>query len=1129
MRTSTGIFGRFRWASLLLVAGLAACSGNKKVVTVSVSPQAAVVFLGGSQQFTATVEGTSNTNVTWSVSGSGCSGNACGTISSTGLYTAPTTLPNPNTVTVTATSQADPNAKATATVTLDSGVRVTMHPTQATIGTGERITLTATVSGTTNLAVSWAVNGVANGDDTHGHICVVGSNPCQAPSSAVNTVDYVAPANAPTAPVQVTATAAADSTKVGTVQITVLAAVDPVLASMTPTVVAQGAVAQDLYLVPLAPSSFFSTSTVLVNGVAVPTTFIRTTLLRARVPSGLLQAAGPVSVVVQAQNGHVSNALTLNVQPTRPAIVSFNPVSVPQCPSGGCGPATVVLHGGYFSPSTQVSFNGQLVGATLNGPNELAVSIPGTALQQAGLYELTLNNPGASPSVAGINVAVEPDPTANPPTVVATVATGTNPTAVAVNSATGVAVVANTGANSITLIDLVHCSGGSCPTATVPVGNTPTGVAVDPIHNLALVVNQGDKTLSVVDLTGLTTTQTIALPSSLIPVSIGFNPETGHALIANQSTNQATFVDFTVNPPAVQTIDLTQNQTRPGGTGGQPRVVVVPRLDWAIVTPGGAGAISAVDMSHTTFIPGTGQQTLNIVFSFTLSATAQGIALQAVTDRLLLTDPNGGNAAIFNLLNQSVTAVIGVGNGVVASAVNPLTNVGVVVNRLASTITLIDLTTGLTVGNPVSVGGLPNDIAVDPVSNQAVVVNQGDGTVSVVSLGALRPLALTAAVPSRLFTSSAPVTLTLWGAGFQAGAIVRVDGVPLSSSNVQVISPRQLSVTLAPSLLTTARLLNLDVQNPDGSLSSLIQVPVLQPVAVGNSPVAVALDPTRRLAVVTNAADRTVSLVNVDNGTVQATVNVGTNPQAVGVLWRLGKAVVANQGDNNASIVDLDTASATVGQLAQTSGLAQGPIAVAIDQDQGNALVANQVSNNVSVMMADQGTFVRTIAVDQGPLGVAVDPDLQVGAVLAATQSPPQIDLIDLSQVPPFLTAHLPGANLPIGIDLDPIHHLFLVADSGGNRLLAVDPQTAKIVQNIAVGINPTALAYNFQTRMAVTVNVASHTASVIEVTPSGSQVRQLLLVDGSSQQSVAIDPLTNRAVVVDQAHNRILLVPIGH
>ena len=52
------------------------------------------------QQFTATVNGSANPNVTWAISG----GSAGGTISPTGLYTSPAVVPSPATVTVTATS-----------------------------------------------------------------------------------------------------------------------------------------------------------------------------------------------------------------------------------------------------------------------------------------------------------------------------------------------------------------------------------------------------------------------------------------------------------------------------------------------------------------------------------------------------------------------------------------------------------------------------------------------------------------------------------------------------------------------------------------------------------------------------------------------------------------------------------------------------------------------------------------------------------------------------------------------------------------------------------------------------------------------------------------------------------------
>lgn len=85
-------------------------------VTVSVQPVTAQVAVNGTRQFTATVTGAANTAATWTVEG----GAAFGTVSATGLYTAPGTLPNPVTATVRARSVADPAQSATAVVTITS-------------------------------------------------------------------------------------------------------------------------------------------------------------------------------------------------------------------------------------------------------------------------------------------------------------------------------------------------------------------------------------------------------------------------------------------------------------------------------------------------------------------------------------------------------------------------------------------------------------------------------------------------------------------------------------------------------------------------------------------------------------------------------------------------------------------------------------------------------------------------------------------------------------------------------------------------------------------------------------------------------------------------------------------------
>lgn len=84
-------------------------AGPSVAVAPGISPHLAP---GQTQQFTATIAGTGNTGVTWSISPQ------IGSISPTGLYTAPANVTNPGKVIVTAASQADPTRTATAIVQL---------------------------------------------------------------------------------------------------------------------------------------------------------------------------------------------------------------------------------------------------------------------------------------------------------------------------------------------------------------------------------------------------------------------------------------------------------------------------------------------------------------------------------------------------------------------------------------------------------------------------------------------------------------------------------------------------------------------------------------------------------------------------------------------------------------------------------------------------------------------------------------------------------------------------------------------------------------------------------------------------------------------------------------------------
>jgi hypothetical protein len=126
--------------SLALASGCAK-GGNgigPAQVTVTVTGQPSV-YPSQATTFTASITPSSTSQVvTWSVSGSACtgSGNPCGTINaSTGAYVAPATVPSPAGVTITATSQAD--STATGSLGIDIvDITTDVSPASLSVGTG---------------------------------------------------------------------------------------------------------------------------------------------------------------------------------------------------------------------------------------------------------------------------------------------------------------------------------------------------------------------------------------------------------------------------------------------------------------------------------------------------------------------------------------------------------------------------------------------------------------------------------------------------------------------------------------------------------------------------------------------------------------------------------------------------------------------------------------------------------------------------------------------------------------------------------------------------------------------------------------------------------------------------------
>jgi YVTN family beta-propeller protein len=880
------------------------------------------------------------------------------------------------------------------------------------------------------------------------------------------------------------------------------------------------------------------------------------------------------------QSGVLSGVARVTIVAAAPALISTSPDSTTQVQNGGS--LSINFDGGYYTSQTIAEIDGNVRSATVLNSRQLNVTADSTDLTTAGLFSVSARNSNVPQQITAGNFAIAPT---DSPTVLTTLGVGTNPNSVAINTATGIAVVANSGDNSISLIDLEPTS----PTYlqkvnTISVGKSPMSVAVDCIRNLALTANNGDASVSVVDLSSGTVKTTITSQLTVYPYAVGINPLTGLALVAYQNSSTASIIDL-----SSLTVTATgQIQT----TGSNPQISVDPQLNWAFVTPGGNGLVSVVDLgnlgrtvtsliavpssngavrkSGTVTITTTGSHGITVgesvvvggvndstfdgtfqvasvpsttTFTYTQSGSdttsgngtvslpsplvtigleqnTRGISINPETKIAVLADPASSSATLMNMLDQSVSTIT-LETGAVGSAVNPLTNSAVIVNSIGNTASLLNLQT-LSRTSSFTVGNKPVAVAVDPTTNIAVTVNQTDNTVSIIKLGTIRSFQVTQMSPLSTFTSTSPQTLTIIGNGFQAGAAVRLNETPLTTTYV---SERELTASIPTTYLGAPGRYIVDVLNPTSTSPSNVNTfTVMQAIPVGTSPRGIALDRQRNLAVVTNSGSKTVSVINTSSMSISGTLTVGASPQGVALSSVAGRAAVANTDDDTVSIIDLDNiAVATTVNVAPSSGTSK-PIGLAVHPGSGQVVVADSNASQLSFFNITSPGTPTTLTVDAGPNAAAIDPTRNIAAIAEGGSS--EVVIVDLSTQQ--ILSRVTGFSLPTGAIYDPDSDTFLVTSSLANNFGSVTarPDTGNYTVTFnRVGINPTSIDYNYRSSTLVTTNTGSQTMSVMDFLTK--TIKAIIPLPVSQQFAVVIDSVTNRAFVVDTNNNRVVVVPL--
>ena len=302
----------------------------------------------------------------------------------------------------------------------------------------------------------------------------------------------------------------------------------------------------------------------------------------------------------------------------------------------------------------------------------------------------------------------------------------------------------------------------------------------------------------------------------------------------------------------------------------------------------------------------------------------------------------------------------------------------------------------------------------------------------------------------------------------------------------------------------------------------------------------VAITPDGKRLYITNPANNSLVVFDVETLSQTAEITVGSQPQAVGILPDGTRAYVANTGSNDVSVVDINPASPSYHTVINTIPVGNAPVDIEVLPIGPAVYVLNQGSGNVQVIDARRGnaTFdqvTTTVNTGTGSTTIKIKAD---GSTMYVTNSV-GFEVVDLrsGQITSTVDLQSPG----ISIDVTPDGSLALVLTQSGDLkavILSPGTQQYQVVTTVNTGSGSTkvkisadgTLAYvtngDGNTVLAFSISITNSTA----VTTSPPKTVQLTLVAtiqvGQQPTALVFDP-TGRPLgfVINTASGTITLI----
>jgi YVTN family beta-propeller protein len=591
------------------------------------------------------------------------------------------------------------------------------------------------------------------------------------------------------------------------------------------------------------------------------------------------------------------------------------------------------------------------------------------------------------------------------------------------------------------------------PQTTVQVGANPTGVITDPATHTVYVANSGGNTVSVINSATCNAQVTSGCGQAPATIAAGGGP--GMALNHKTHTLYVPSSPFvTTGPGTVWVINsATCNGTNTSGcqalatitVGSGPGSVAIDQATDTIYvsivgtsTPGNTVSVINGATCNATDTSGCGQ----IAATITVGSGPGPVAIDRATHTVFVGNSNDGTVSVVNGATCNATNTSGcgqtpvtvtVGNGPGSLLVDPAVGTLYVANSGDGDVSLISTatcnaqhTSGCGQAPPTTpVGSSPDWVSLNPLTGTVYVANQEDSNVAAISAATCNATTKSGCRPMPPAMASGfnaggaavdPSTDTVYATSQNNGTVSVLNGATCNATDTSGCTryapatavgsgPQAVAVNQATHTIYVA--------NSNDNTVSVISAAACNPahpsgcnrtwptVTVGGGPLfGVAVDQATDTVYVSNIGSNTVgTTVSVINGATcnaqvtsgcgqtPATITVGNCPAGLAINHATHTLYVANACDNTVSVINTATCNAKVtsgcGQAPPAIPVGNSPVPVGVNQATDTIYVGNNADSAVSVINGAScnahttsgcGQAPPTVTVADSPYGLAVDP-----------------------------------------------------------------------------------------------------------------------------------------------------------